>query len=156
MDISEIAQIVTGIATLMVAVVLVLQLRKQNQQLDIQNKDHDREKHYRNMEAHLGRISSIFTNKEFRKIFIKRNYERKDLSDEEYLALSYYFRTSMATLNTSFDSENINNRGGVEFILRMTFETKIGRFWFKDEFESMTFINPKLKEIANNVYLEYK
>ena len=32
MDISEIAQIVTGIATLMVAVVLVLQLRKQNQQ----------------------------------------------------------------------------------------------------------------------------
>ena len=62
----------------------------------------------------------------------------------------------MATLNTSFDSENINNKGGVEFILRMTFETKIGRFWFKDEFESMTFINPKLKEIANNVYLEYK
>ena len=33
MDISEIAQIVTGIATLMVAVVLVLQLRKQNQHL---------------------------------------------------------------------------------------------------------------------------
>ena len=25
------------------------------------SKDHDREKHYRNMEAHLGRISSIFT-----------------------------------------------------------------------------------------------
>jgi len=53
MDISEIAQIVTGIATLMVAIVLVLQLRKQNQQLDIQNKDHDREKHYRNMEFNL-------------------------------------------------------------------------------------------------------
>ena len=32
MDISDITQIVTGIATFTVAVVLVLQLRKQNQQ----------------------------------------------------------------------------------------------------------------------------
>ena len=36
---TEIAQIVTGIATLIVAVVLLFQLRKQNQQLDIQHKD---------------------------------------------------------------------------------------------------------------------
>ena len=36
---TEIAQIVTGIATLIVAVVLLFQLRKQNQQLNIQHKD---------------------------------------------------------------------------------------------------------------------
>ena len=36
---TEIAQIVTGIATLIVAVVLLFQLRKQNQQLDIQHTD---------------------------------------------------------------------------------------------------------------------
>ena len=39
MDISDIAEIITGVATFTVAVVLVMQLRKQNQQLDIQNKD---------------------------------------------------------------------------------------------------------------------
>ena len=36
---TEIAQIVTGIATLIVAIVLLFQLRKQNQQLNIQHKD---------------------------------------------------------------------------------------------------------------------
>ena len=43
MNIGEIAQILTGVATLFVAIVLVLQLRKQNQQLEIQNKENQRE-----------------------------------------------------------------------------------------------------------------
>ena len=156
MDISDLAQIITGLATFTVAVVLVLQLRKQNHQLDIQNKDHALETSYRNMESHLGRISTIFNNSDFRKIFLKRNNERKDLNDEEYLALNYYFRSMIGTLNTSFTTDDSINDNAVKFLLGVVFETKIGKFWYKDEFESMTFINPKLKEIANNVYLEYK
>ena len=57
MDISEIAEIITGIATFTVAVVLVMQLRKQNQQLDIQNKDNKREDAFRGVEIHLNRMS---------------------------------------------------------------------------------------------------
>ena len=45
MDISDIAEIITGVATFTVAVVLVMQLRKQNQQLDIQNKDNKEKMH---------------------------------------------------------------------------------------------------------------
>ena len=39
MEIVEIGNLITGIATLVVAIVLLFQLRKQNQQLDIQHKD---------------------------------------------------------------------------------------------------------------------
>ena len=38
MDLIDIAQIITGLATLIVALVLVFQLRKQNEQINIQNK----------------------------------------------------------------------------------------------------------------------
>ena len=41
MDLVVIAQIITGLATLIVALVLVFQLRKQNQQLELQHKDAD-------------------------------------------------------------------------------------------------------------------
>ena len=92
MNIGEIAEIITGVATFTVAVVLVLQLRKQNQQLDIQNKDNKREDAFRNVETHLNRMSSIYTNKEFRKIFLKRNLERDAFDDEEFLAIDYYLR----------------------------------------------------------------
>ena len=39
MDLVVIAQIITGLATLIVALVLVFQLKKQNQQLELQHKD---------------------------------------------------------------------------------------------------------------------
>ena len=41
MDLVVTAQIITGLATLIVALVLVFQLRKQNQQLELQHKDAD-------------------------------------------------------------------------------------------------------------------
>ena len=42
MDLVVIAQIITGIATLTVATVLVFQLRKQNEQLSLQHRDAER------------------------------------------------------------------------------------------------------------------
>ena len=43
MELEVIAQLVTGIATLVVAIVLLLQLRKQNHELDLQHEDSLRE-----------------------------------------------------------------------------------------------------------------
>ena len=43
MELEVIAQLVTGIATLVVAIVLLLQLRKQNHELDLQHQDSMRE-----------------------------------------------------------------------------------------------------------------
>ncbi len=39
MELNVLAQIITGIATLIVAMVLIFQLRKQNEQLGIQHRD---------------------------------------------------------------------------------------------------------------------
>ena len=46
MDLAIVAQIITGVATFIVAIVLVFQLRKQNEQLRIQHRDSVREANY--------------------------------------------------------------------------------------------------------------
>ena len=43
MDLVVIAQLITGVATLIVALVLVFQLRKQSRQLEVQHLDSDRQ-----------------------------------------------------------------------------------------------------------------
>ena len=120
MDLVVIAQIITGIATLLVASVLIYQLR-------IQHNDSVRDFAYQKTEHHLSRMRAVYENKDFRKIFAKRDYDRENISDEEYLALDYYFRVMIANQNTN------NRLGGEEdirmlkFLLRnVVISTKIG------------------------------
>ena len=155
MNIGEIAEIITGVATFTVAVVLVLQLRKQNQQLDIQNKDNKREDAFRNVETHLNRMSSIYTNKEFRKIFLKRNLERDAFDDEEFLAIDYYFRSLFGTLNTKFNLNKENNPEGIRFLLTIVLENKIGRYWYKNDFGKIL-LDPDLIKIADEICNEFE
>ena len=155
MNIGEIAEIITGVATFTVAVVLVLQLRKQNQQLDIQNKDNKREDAFRGVEIHLNRMSSIYTNKDFRKIFLKRNLDRDSFNDEEYLAINYYFRSFFGSLNTNFKVDKENNPEGIRFMLTIVLENKIGRYWYKNDFGKML-LDPDLIKIADEICKEYE
>ena len=155
MNIGEIAEIITGVATFTVAVVLVMQLRKQNQQLDIQNKDNKREDTFRNVETHLNRMSSIYTNKEFRKIFLKRNLDRDAFNDEEFLAIDYYFRSFFGTLNANFKLDKENNPEGIRFMLTIVLENKIGRYWYNNDFGKML-LDPDLIKIADEICNEYK
>ena len=155
MNIGEIAEIITGVATFTVAVVLVMQLRKQNQQLDIQNKDNKREDTFRNVETHLNRMSSIYTNKEFRKIFLKRNLDRDAFNDEEFLAIDYYFRSFFGTLNANFKLDKENNPEGIRFMLTIVLENKIGRYWYNNDFGKIL-LDPDLIKIADEICNEYK
>jgi len=65
MTLLEIAQLITSIATLLLAFTLLLQLRTNH-------KDSELELTYRSLEMSLERNSNIFDNKDFRKIFSKR------------------------------------------------------------------------------------
>ena len=60
-----IAQLITGIATLLVALVLVFQLRKQNQQLAIQHKDFTQQIKNQIMDREI----LLIGNQEVRRIF---------------------------------------------------------------------------------------
>jgi len=155
MDISDIAQIVTGVATFTVAVVLVLQLRKQNQQLEIQNKENQREIILRNAESHFNRQSIILSNPEFRKIFLKRTYDIKDLNEEEYLALTYYFISILSTFHTGFKiDKNSNVEDTVIFLNNIFSSSKLARHWYKNH--NWSIWDKDFIKICDEVYKKYK
>ena len=154
MNIGEIAQILTGVATLFVAIVLVLQLRKQNQQLEIQNKENQREIILRNAESHLNRQSIILSNPEFRKIFLKRTYDIKDLSEEEYLALTYYFTSILSTFQTGFKIDKDRDTEDIKIFLNNIFSnSKLARHWYKNH--NWDIWDKEFIKICDEVYNKY-
>ena len=146
MDLVVIAQLLTGVATILVASVLIYQLR-------IQHKDSVRSFAYQKAEHHLSRMRAVYDNPDFRKIFSKRDLDIKDISEDDYLALDYYFRVMIANQNTN------NRLGGEEdirmlkFLLRnVVISTKIGRYWYKDF--GTTLLNKEFQKYADEIYEE--
>ncbi|MAP56695.1 MAG: hypothetical protein CL697_03045 [Chloroflexi bacterium] len=84
MDLVVIAQIITGLATLIVALVLVFQLKKQNQQLELQHKDAEIQVSMMGENVHERLYNFANYSDEFLKILYKaKNSELNLLSDEE-------------------------------------------------------------------------
>ena len=71
MDLVVIAQIITGLATLIVALVLVFQLKKQNQQLSIQHKDSVSNSINQFRQRFEDITKETVTNKEFAEIWVR-------------------------------------------------------------------------------------
>ena len=71
MDLVLVAQIITGLATLIVALVLVFQLKKQNQQLAIQHKDSVSNSINQFRQRFEDITKETVTNKEFAEIWVR-------------------------------------------------------------------------------------
>ena len=65
------AQIITGIATLLLVFVLVIQLTKQKEQLQIQHQDAERNLTLNSLSIYQAHYAHIF-NSEFANIYVKR------------------------------------------------------------------------------------
>ena len=126
MTLLEIAQLITSIATLLLAFTLLLQLRTNH-------KDSELELTYRSLEMSLERNSNIFDNKDFRKIFSKRFSPRNKLSDEEYMALDYFWGSHFAQVSTDYRLGRAKReRQYYEFLLRFMFDNKLICKWYED------------------------
>ena len=148
MDLVVIAQLLTGVATILVASVLIYQLR-------IQHKDSVRSFAYQKAEHHLSRMRAVYDNPDFRKIFSKRDLDIKDISEDDYLALDYYFRVMIANQNTN------NQLGGEEDVKTLKFllenvimPTKIGRYWYQDFPRNL--LSKDLHEIADDIFQKHR
>ena len=148
MDFIGFAEFITGIATIIVALVLIYQLR-------IQHKDSIRDFSYQQIEGHINRMSVIYSNSEFREIFAKRDLERKNISDEDYLALDYYFRVLIAYQNTKKRLGGDKNSDTLKFLLNnVIMSSKIGRFWYKDFGTNL--LSNQFHSIADEIYNKYE
>ena len=101
MNLIEIAQILTGTATLIVAIVLLFQIRIQQRSLNLSHRDADRELTYRSLEMLVERHRILIENPNFRDIYIKRHQGLENLSESEKTALFSYFFMFFCLLYTS-------------------------------------------------------
>ena len=119
MNIGDIAQIVTGIATLIVAVVLLFQIRIQQKNLEVLHRDAERDLSLRSWQMLIDDAHLIIKNDEFRKIYDKRHKGFKSLSSSEKSALENYFMVWLGRINTDY---RLGRLGQEEYYYKMHFE----------------------------------
>ena len=117
MDLVVIAQLLTGVATILVASVLIYQLR-------IQHKDSVRSFAYQKAEHHLSRMRAVYDNPDFRKIFSSRLYLSQRLAGVMFFVikglrkLSYLWIKSEAFPNNLTQHLDLDPNKPICYILR--------------------------------------
>ena len=156
MTLLEIAQLITSIATLLLAFTLLLQLRTNH-------KDSDIELTYRSLELGFNRIDKVLDNKEFRKIYMKRLDNKLKLSDEEKFVLDVFWRLHFSQLSTDYRLGRAKrDRRYYELALNIVFDNKYICQWYLEQgrfiFGMQIGLRKKkisfLQEIADEKYKE--
>ena len=164
MNLIEIAQILTGTATLIVAIVLLFQIRIQQRSLNLSHRDADRELTYRSLEMLVERHRILIENPNFRDIYIKRHQGLENLSESEKTALFSYFFMFFGQINTDYRLGRLSNE---KYYYRMVCEIVMdsisGLEWYRDKGRSIFEYTPKkgrkkhiefLQGIGDEVYEE--
>ena len=134
MNLIEIAQILTGTATLIVAIVLLFQIRIQIKTFNLSLKGADRELTYRSVEMMLERFRITIENPEFREIYSRRFLGLNEFSESEKSALFNYYFMFFAQINTDYRLGRLSNE---EYYYRLVFgwvlDSKAGQEWYLEE-----------------------
>ncbi len=119
MRISELAQIITGTATLLVAIALLWQLRLQKKHLDISHQDAERDLSLRSWQMMIDEIYLVIKHDDFRTIYEKRHKGFESLTSEEASALENFFFILLGRINTDY---RLGRVGKEEYYYRLHFE----------------------------------
>tara|TARA_Y100000817_G_scaffold90631_1_gene70479 strand:- start:238 stop:735 length:498 start_codon:yes stop_codon:yes gene_type:complete len=95
MTVIEIAQLTTGIATLIVAIILLWQT-------GLSRKDSDIDLTYKSLNTLMNRFGVIYKDEKFRKIYLNRFKSKNKLNEDEYVALDFFWRQHIAQVGTDY------------------------------------------------------
>ena len=162
MDILVIAQLVTGIATLVVASVLIWQMFIQKKTLDIAHNDADAQISLDSLKSRRDFLYKQLDNNDLKELFQnKKTY--KGLNENEKQLLNKYLRPQFVQIITEFrlgrfDNSNVEPNIIWKALYKNTLLNskleqdfyKINRKWLLQEFH----LNPFLAECADRAYEE--
>ena len=162
MELIEIAQLVTGIATLIVATVLIWQMFIQKKTLDIAHDDADAQLSLDSLKSRRDFLYKQLDNNDLKELFQnKKTY--KDLNENEKQLLNKYLRPQFVQIITEFrlgrfDNSNVEPKIIWKALYKNTLLNskleqdfyKINRKWLLQEFH----LNPFLAECADRAYEE--
>ena len=162
MELIEIAQLVTGIATLIVATVLIWQMFIQKKTLDIAHDDADAQLSLDSLKSRRDFLYKQLDNNDLKELFQnKKTY--KELNENEKQLLNKYLRPQFVQIITEFRLGRFDNSNvDPNIIWKALYKTtllnskleqdfyKINRKWLLQEFH----LNPFLAECADRAYEE--
>jgi len=162
MELIEIAQLVTGIATLIVATVLIWQMFIQKKTLDIAHDDADAQLSLDSLKSRRDFLYKQLDNNDLKELFQnKKTY--KELNENEKQLLNKYLRPQFVQIITEFrlgrfDNSNVEPNIIWKALYKNTLLNskleqdfyKINRKWLLQEFH----LNPFLAECADRAYEE--
>ena len=162
MELIEIAQLVTGIATLIVATVLIWQMFIQKKTLDIAHDDADAQLSLDSLKSRRDFLYKQLDNNDLKELFQnKKTY--KELNENEKQLLNKYLRPQFVQIITEFrlgrfDNSNVEPKIIWKALYKTTLLNskleqdfyKINRKWLLQEFH----LNPFLAECADRAYEE--
>ena len=110
MDLVVIAQLITGVATLIVALVLVFQLRKQSRQLEVQHLDSDRQLSMESVKMLSRQKELEIVDNNFSELFYKAKFNGLDkLSKLELSKITDWYRGYQHRLVTEWRLGRMDN-----------------------------------------------
>ena len=131
MNLFELTQIITGTATMIFALILLIEVRIQLKNLKLSNRDADRELTYRSLEMMYSNFKLIIENHEFREIYSKRFQGLSKFSDSERIALENYYFMFFGQINTDYRLGRLSNE---DYYYRLVFnlilDSKSGQEWY--------------------------
>ena len=116
MDLVVIAQIITGIATLIVALVLVFQLRQQNNQLKLQRMDFTQQIKNQIVERRTNTVLTQATNPEIAKIMRNGRYDYSTIDNDHK---TFFHQMLITTLELLLLKNFYSNETGYEKSLHL-------------------------------------
>ena len=162
MDLVVIAQIITGLATLVVASILIWQMTIQKKTLDIAHKDADAQLSLDSVKSRRDFLYKQLDNNDLKELF--QNKEKyKDLNENEKQILSKYLRPQFIQITTEFRLGRFDNANyDPKIIWKALYKNtllnskleqdfyRIHRKWLLQEFH----LTPFLAESADRAYEE--
>ena len=125
MTVIEIAQLTTGIATFIVAIILLWQT-------GLSRKDSDVDLTYKSLNTLMNRFGVIYKDEKFRKIYLKRFKSKNELNENEYVALDFFWRQHIAQVGTDYRLGRANrDKGYYEMAYGFILDCDLACEWYK-------------------------
>jgi hypothetical protein len=155
MDTAVIAQLVTGVATLIVASVLIWQMVMQRKSLEMAHRDNEQSLAFSSLEL-TDKLLAVRMEDDFSKVWVKRNNSEKDLNEEEFEKLNNYYLRWFTVMNTEWRMGRLTNEPDMYYYRRKLWamlNSQCGQgFYIREGRDFIRF--DRLRKLADDLYGE--
>jgi len=149
------AQIVTGIATLIVASVLIWQMILQRKSLETAHRDNEQNLSFESLNL-TDKLMAVRMEKDFSRIWTQRHNSENDLNTEDFEKLNHYYLRWFTVMNTEWRMGRLTNESDMFYYKRKLWavlNSQCGQQFYVRE--GRNFIRyERLRKIGDEIYTE--